>query len=314
MRVLRFCSFLLVTVSLLCGSVFAQNDLLVTSYSGSSIARFDAETGENLGNFIESGSGGLSAAAGVAVGSDGNVYVTSQNTSQVLRYNGQTGEFIDVFASGTRLTGANNIEFHGDHMFVGNFATGTNGRINRFDASTGDFVDAFIQSNNIDGFTFLSDSILVSSFSNNSVNRYNLETGAFIEVFASAGEGGLSTPTDILELENGEVLIGSYNTNTIKRFSADGDFLGDAITNLNGPEGLAIGPNGSLYAGSFNGGFVNEYDAETFEFQRRFATVGGNTNFFTFRTASVPEPSSLAILAAFGSFSLLSRRRRSSSV
>lgn len=287
----------------------AQNDFLITSPQSDTIERFDAATGDYLGAFVTAGSGGLDNPGGVAVGPDGNVYVNSSLTQQVLRYDGGTGDFIDVFASGNGIVANNNIQFHGDYMYIGQFASGSNGLIKRFNAITGAFVDNFISSNFVDGFEFGSDSIYVSDFSGG-VGRYDLSSGAFIEQFVADGEGGLDRPTALLLLDSGELLVSSYGTDSVKRYSFDGTYLGEAISNLVDPEGLAIGPNGNLYAGSSSLGIVNEYDSQDFSFVSEFANSGPVTNFFTFRTNAVPEPTATLPLMACFLVSRLRRRRQ----
>ena len=283
-----------------------QNDLLVTSPNSDTIERFDAFTGENLGSFVTAGSGGLDNPGGVAIGPDGNVYVTSRS-QEVLRYDGETGDFIDVFSTG--LNSPNNIRFHGDFMYVGQFAGGSNGVIKRFNAITGAFVDDFISSGFVDGFEFGTDSIYVSDFTAG-VNRYDLTTGNFIEELIARGDGGLSAPTAILQLDNDDLLVSSYNNATVKRYSSDGTFLGNAITGLPNPEGLAFGPNGNLFAGSYTQGIIYQYDGDDFSFVGEFANSGPVTNFFTFRVTAVPEPCTAIPLLACLIIPGLRRRRK----
>lgn len=284
-----------------------QGDLLVTSPNSDSIERFDGFTGEYLGAFVSSGSGGLDGPGAVAVGPDGNVYVTSSRTQQVLRYDGGSGDFIDVFSTG--IQAGNNVRFNGDYMFVGQFAGGTNAFIKRFDAVTGDFVDNFISASFVDGFEFGSDSIYVSNFIGG-VSRYDLTTGELIEELIPNGTGGLDSPTAILQLDNDDLLVSSYDTNSVKRYSVDGTYLGDVITGLVNPEGLAFGPNGNLFAGSYSQGIIYEYDRDDFSLIGEFANNGPVTNFFAFRNVAVPEPcSAIPVLACMATIAI--RRRKS---
>ncbi|MEO1614569.1 MAG: hypothetical protein AAFV88_01885 [Planctomycetota bacterium] len=301
-----FCFAMLLVGS--ASEVRGQNDFLVSASQRDTIERFDASTGESLGSFVTPGSGGLDNPGAVAVGPDGHVYVTSALTGQILRYDGQSGDFLDVFASGNGLVATNNLRFFGEHLYVGQFAGGTNGLIKRFDAETGSFIDNFIASEWVDGFEFGPDSIYVSNYFGG-VGRYDLETGAFVEPFATPGEGGLGNPTAILRLDNGDLLIGSDRTDSIKRFSASGDYIGEAIESLVNPEGLVFGPGGNLYAGSYSEGFINEYDGEDFSFISRFADTGGATNFFTFRPTAIPEPTTAMPLLLCMTAAVLRRRR-----
>ncbi|MEL7498409.1 MAG: PEP-CTERM sorting domain-containing protein [Planctomycetota bacterium] len=286
----------------------AQSDLLITAPNDNTIERFDGFTGEYLGSFVSAGSGGLSRPGGVAVGPDGNVYVTSISTNRVLRYNGTTGAFVDVFAEGNGLNSPNNILFHNNQMFVGQFNSGGNGFVKRYDANTGAFIDNFLDVDFADGIEFVGDTVLVSNFFGG-VNRFSLDDGAFIDEFIASGEGGLLNPTALLELANGDLLVSSYGTNEVKRYGIDGTYLGDAITGLARPEGLAIGLDGNLYAGSYALGIVNRYDIDTFAFQNEFANHGPVTNFFTFRGAAVPEPTA-TLMVGLVIAGIAARRRR----
>ena len=267
----------------------AQNDFLITRPFAHTIERFDGFTGEYLGPFVATGAGGLNRPGAVAVGPDQNVYVTSLLTGQVLRYDGDTGAFIDVFAEGNGVTTPNNLVFNGDYLYVGDFSGGANGFLRRFDANTGDFVDEFADVDFADGIEFSSDSVFVSNF-NVGVMRFDLQDGSFIENFIPSGHGGLVNPTALLFLENGDLLVSSYGTDSVKRFTSEGEFVADVITNLSEPEGLAIGLDGNLYAGSYGLGIVNKYDISSFEFIEEFANLGPVTNFFTFRTELLLGP------------------------
>ena len=297
--ILMVCSFATTSV--------AQNDLLVTRPFANTIERYDGFTGDYLGAFVTAGSGGLTRPGSVAVGPDQNVYVTSSQTAEVLRFDGETGDFIDVFASGNGMTTPNNLVFHDDYLYVGDFSGGANGFLRRFNAQTGAYVDDFADVDFADGIAFSSDSVYVSDFTGG-VKRFDLQDGSFVEDFIEAGSGGLRNPTALLLMDNGEWLVSSYGTNSVKRYSATGDYIDDAIADLFQPEGLAIGLDGNLYAGSYGLGLTNRYDSETFEFLGEFTNTGPVTNFFIFRGANVPEPTSSFVIA--GLTLVLGHRRR----
>ena len=263
----------------------AQDDLLITSFSGSRVERYDAETGQYLGPFIPQSSGGLSSAAGIAVGPDDNLYVTSWGGNEILCFDGESGAFLSRFASQDGLFRPNNIVFNDGFFYVTQTAAGPNGFVRRYDAQTGAFTD-FLDVAFGDGLAIDGDSILVSNFGGG-VERFDLATGAFVETFIPEGTGGLANPTAILLLDDRQILVSSFGTDSVKRFDSQGNFVDDVITDLFQPEGLGLGPDGNLYAGSFGSGIVNRYDATTFEFVSEFSNVGGNTNFFIFRESGI---------------------------
>lgn len=286
----------------------AQNDLLVTAITKNSIERFDATTGEFLGSFVT----GLDVPADVAVGNDSNVYVSNLNQNQILRFDGETGDFMDVFISD--INQPYQMHFRGDMLYVTNLAVGANNFVKRYNANTGDFIDDFIQVQNNPSIVFTDDSVYASVFSDGfsvgGVNRYDINTGAFIEEFIAPREGGLLGPSSLLLQDDGW-LIGSWFTNSIKRYDLNGEFLGDVITGLNGPDGATIGPDGNLYITSVNDGQILQYDAETYEQLSVFASVEGAANLFAFRgaTTAIPEPTAMLPLMGLG-VSLLCRRSR----
>ncbi len=285
--------------------IFAQNDLLVASPGRNSVERFDGFTGAHLGSFAS----GIPNANGVTVGPDQNVYISSSQLNEVHRYNGQTGAFIDVFASGNGLFRPNEVTFHGDFMYVGEFASTAGDGVQRFDAFTGAYIDTFENVNSADGIEFTASSLLVSSFVGG-VREYDLTTGAFLGDFINPGDGGLSGAVDLLFAKNGDLLVGSFFTGSVKRYTSAGVYIDDVITGLAQQEGLAYGLDGNLYAGSFGLGLINKYDADTYQFLGEFMNIGPNTNFFEFRPTAVPEPGSGIVLLTFGLIGFGRRRRR----
>src|SRR5438309_7558521 len=69
----------------------AYADLFICNSDGN-VLRYDERTGDFLGEFVPSGSGGLSKPSGLIFGPDGNLYVGTPNgTNSILRYDGLTG-------------------------------------------------------------------------------------------------------------------------------------------------------------------------------------------------------------------------------
>jgi WD40 repeat protein len=74
-----------------------DGSLLVGSFEGSRVFRYNATTGEFIDEFVPEGSGGLNGACCLAFGPDGNLYVGDIPTNSILRYDWITGDFIDAF-------------------------------------------------------------------------------------------------------------------------------------------------------------------------------------------------------------------------
>ena len=81
-------------------SIFTAN----FSFDSPVVLRFDGQTGNSMGVFA---SGGLTTAAGLVFGPNGNLFVGSQtSSSRVNEYDGVTGEYIGAFATGVDARGA----------------------------------------------------------------------------------------------------------------------------------------------------------------------------------------------------------------
>ena len=83
-----------------------------------------------------------------------------------------------------------------------------------------------------------------------------------------------------------EVLVGSWSTNSIRRYDLAGQYLGDLVPPLgNGldlPDGMALGADGLLYVASSDSGQVLRFDPYTGAFQGEIASglaAPGNLNF-----------------------------------
>ena len=246
-----FAGFSLVTEA--SAAILVGNTALTDDGRGYNILRFDEQTGDFLGEFISTGSGGLVSPDDLTFGPDGNLYVSSGNDgatpavepSAILRFNGLTGEFIDIFATSPTL--------------------------NR------PYGNAFGPDGNLYVASFLSDEIL----------RFDGVTGAFIDVFATGNglPGGLNGPNDLLFLPDGSLLVttqGSVAVNGQPDFSfslpsqilkfdiATGASTVFADQPIPTPDsfgfvsflGLAIGPDGNLFTSDFANG-LRVYDLET---------------------------------------------------
>ena len=113
-----------------------NGDLYVSSYSGSSIRKFNGTTGTDLGLFIPSGLGGPT---NLWFEADGNLIVLSYNTGRIKRYDA-AGNFMEDLVTG--LTGPEGYAFfpNGD-ILIGN---GGDGSIKRYDSdfnALGNFVE-----------------------------------------------------------------------------------------------------------------------------------------------------------------------------
>ena len=236
-------------------AVLLVGNSALSENGGYNVLSFDEITGDYLGEFIPTGSGGLVSPDDLTFGPDSNLYVSSGNDlatsgivepSAILRFDGSTGEFIDLFATSESL--------------------------NR------PYGNAFGPDGNLYVSSFLSDQIL----------RFDGFTGNFIDVFASGNQlpGGLNGPNDLLFTADGDLLVttqGSIAQNGQAIFTglpsqilefdiATGESIVFADQPAPSPDslgfvsflGLALGPNGDLYTSDFANG-IRIYNLDTGE-------------------------------------------------
>ena len=237
----KFTAATVVTAALLCAPLHsAQAAFLVGNTTGNNVSKFDEVTGAYLGNFIATGSGGLTNPDDLTYGPDGNLYVSSSannTTGQILRYNGQTGAFIDVFAQGGGMARPYGSAFGPD----GN--------------------------------------LYVASFRSDQILKYNGVTGAFMSVFAQGNgtaAGLLNGPNDLSFGPDGSLYIttqGSvadgkgginykFDSQTLRYNLATGAgqvFAGQPVPTLKGGGyvsmlGVGFGPDGLVYTADYAGG------------------------------------------------------------
>jgi MYXO-CTERM domain-containing protein len=200
----------------------------------------------------------LNFAAGLAFGPGGTLYVGSFQDGKVLRFDGATGAYLGVFGT---------VPLAGAEARVGGLAFGPDGNLYvtlasegndiwRFDGTTGASLGAFIPpaDPHPDGPMFLmfaGDFLYVSARDTAEVMRYDATTGAFVDHFASGGGLVNATGIALVPVPQFDLIVASHDTDSVKRFSASGEYLGEFIPA--GPDGqvharsLRVGPDGRVY-------------------------------------------------------------------
>jgi sugar lactone lactonase YvrE len=237
----------------------AQN--IIFRYEGSTGAPLPA-TGQTGAVFVPAGSGGLSKAADVTFGSDGNLYVCSDNTNQILEYQGPAGlspgAFLRVFVSVTNGSSPSNLTFGPDgNLYVSLYdAAGISayGQVNRYDGSTGAPIGTGV-------FVPLASAGLIQPreivFDPQGTNMYVVEDltgngyvstlpgpmgqilryqgpngqnpGAYVEAYVTGGQAGLSIPIGLARDAAGNLYVSDRDTANVTRF-APGSQAAFAVT------------------------------------------------------------------------------------
>jgi glucose/arabinose dehydrogenase len=247
----------------------ARADLLVGSNRTDSVLRYDEQTGAFLGEFINSGSGGLKRPGGVVLGPDGNIFVSSNMTDSILRYSPSgafLGEFVPSGFNG--LSKPSGLRFGPDgNLYVNSHGDKTQPNVStvlRFDGRTGAALPA---------------------------------PGKSGATFVTAGSGGLDQDSvGIVFGKDGNLYINSHLTNSVLRFDGQtgdpnpapgrsgADFVASGSGGLNQPSGLVFGPDGNLYVAahtpSAGHGAVFRFNGQSGDFLDMFVSVdsGGLAN------------------------------------
>ena len=91
--------------------------------------------------------------------------------------------------------------------------------------------------------------IYVSSRGTNSVKYYD-QQGNYLGDFVSPSSGGLTSPQDMIFMDDNTLIVSGIQNTSIKEYSAsNGDYLGDFTSNysLSQPTRMKIGPDGLIY-------------------------------------------------------------------
>src|SRR5262245_57239286 len=242
--------FALVGFAALCPQK-ARADILVASYTGSGILKYDEATGAPLGPLVNFGS--VPFPAGMVIGPDNVLYVSSQATAQgqipgndaILKFNPVTGAFLGTFATLPQAYSPAGLAFDsfgrrcGVHFVVYGVTVGLG------------TVDRFLINGTPDG-------TVMSGLTNPSFLTFDGTGNLYVSNF-NGGSGGS---------------IKKYNGTTTSDFVAPGG------GGLMGPQGLTFGPGNSLYVADQIGEAVRRYDAASGASQGNFISGGALVNDF----------------------------------
>lgn len=173
--------------------------------------------------------GNLSVPQGLLETPAGKILVVSWRTLNVGRHAIQEfsagGSFLGDFKVNNTINSPRNVILacNGEFLVTNSSA----GKVDRYDGQSYDFKGALVPSvNSPTGIAQQQDgTILVSRFQNANVEKYSPE-GAYLGGFTGAGSG-LSAPSGIAVLGNGNVVVTSTGNDRVKLFDAGGGLIGD---------------------------------------------------------------------------------------
>ena len=230
-------------------------DLLVPSFNTNQVLRYDAITGEYIGEFASGPT--QNGPVQNELGPDGRIYSTAWFSGDVVKLDATTGDFLDTVAyvREGNVRRPYGVTFGPDQLLY--IASFERNEVQRFDPQTGEFLDLFISSGRggLGGPTeLLFDSagdLLVASWNNNTVKKYDGTTGNYLGDFVGSGSGGLNGPDDMLFGPDGNFYIASRLSNSVFRYDGStGSFI-DAFVpagtqGLSAPTGLLFDTEGNL--------------------------------------------------------------------
>ncbi|WP_164928607.1 NHL repeat-containing protein [Gloeobacter violaceus] len=218
-----------------------NNNLFISQNGGGSVWEYDLLTGDFIGEFVATGSGGLSRPSGLAFGPNGgNLFVADTSSSKILEFSVFDGSYVGDFAF---LSGMlpGEIAFFNSNLFVIDQAASA---VQRFD-SQGTYQGVFVS--NLDSaadFVFGPNGnlfITVGDFQLGRVDQYDGVTGAFIGTFASGN--GLSNPTGLAFGPDGNLYVADSDTSSILEFNGstgayEGIFVPTGSGDLGSPDDI----------------------------------------------------------------------------
>lgn len=170
----------------------------------------------------------------------GVALISNLNGNSIGRFDITTGNYIDNFASG--ISGPTRIKIGPDGLVYALQWQG-DGLVYRYKPD-GTFVDKFTsiavpQAIGLDWD--LEGNLYVSSYSggnNGFIRKFN-NTGQDLGLFIS-NNANLNGPTNIWFDGSGDLLVNDYVNGVVRRFDSKGNFIANALTNLQQPEGISF--------------------------------------------------------------------------
>ena len=274
---------------ILCGPVYA--DLIVTQ--GTFGVQRYTNNGVSLGTLIAPGTGGLTDARGVAVGSNGDIFVADFSNSDILRFS-SGGAYLGVFASGVNVDVPLGIAFGtGGDLFVA--SAGATSNIARVNGATGAVTNADFTTESglvLGGPQFLTfgPDLAVTDIAGH-LFRYDPVTGV------STSERALDNPVGVAFDASGNLYVGQRISDNVLMYPAGGGAGSILIPNgvfSGSPSDLKIGPDGLLYVAT--GGSIYRFDVSG-NLVDNFGT-GGRYMAFTADTPDVPELETMGLVGS----------------
>lgn len=274
-------------------------NILVASYNGWEILKYDAATGVYLGELRSN----FPLPICMVMGPDGLLYVIQGGNIQTLSaIDPYTGTIVKTLDYQPDLNASKLIFGPDGYLYMSTINTNT---IRRYDITTGTFQGIFVSSGSggLDwprGMGFGPDgNLYVCSWNTDNILRYNGTTGAFIDEFVPAGSGGMDVPAALTFGPDGNLYVCNFVISNVLRYNGTtGEYIDEFIPagtgGLDHPNWLEFGIDGDFYVGGGLSSNVIRYDGATGALIGELVTTGSGglniSNSFAFYPKVKPTP------------------------
>lgn len=256
-------------------AVYKYN-VLVGSRNSSSVKEYDGTSGDFLGDFIDSASGGLNTTQDLLYLSDSVLLATGLNNTTIKKYNGKTGAYIGDFSSGYNLSGPTKMSRGPDNsIYVSQWGGSHIHKIARFDIN-GNFIDEFTSITIFNALEHAWDenNMYVAAYRNGSdgkILKFD-SAGTYQGVFINTGN--ILGPDGLWFGSNHHLFVADWTMGKVQEFDSLGNFIGTFISGLTHVEGFGFEPDKNILLTDWTENYVNRYDSVG-NFLGQFTSSGG---------------------------------------
>ncbi len=267
-------------------AVYKYN-VLVGSRNNHSVKEYDGATGDYLGNFVDSASGGLNTTQDLLYISDSVLLVTGLGNTTIKKYNGLTGAYTSDFSSGYSLVRPTKMSIGPDNkIYVSQWGQVQN-KVARFDMN-GNFVDEFTSigiTNALDHAWDVNKNMYVAGYGNGNNGKIFKFDSAGTSLGTFIPSGNVKGPSGLWFGRSNHLFVADWTLGKVQEFDTAGTFIGTFISGLTNIEGFAFEPDKNLLLCDWTQNHVNRYD-----------TLGNLLGIFT-SSGGLSSPNSIAIRA-----------------
>jgi hypothetical protein len=238
-------------------------DLFVSSRNTGTVERYDAFTGQYKSSFGKEQIG--SETQDLSLGPDGMLYVVSLSARSVLKFDPTTGAFLGNFTTGFDLRNPVKLTFGPDgFLYVSQWGDGQ-GSVLRFNTATGRFDRDMTGplAGPVGHAWDAAGNLYVACFHSKDVRKFPAD-GQFPGVVSPPGS--LQGPSALWFAPDGDLLVADLDHVSIKRFRPEGAafaYRGAFADGFGRLEGVALGPDGFLYACDARMNLVKKLEADS---------------------------------------------------